>query len=301
MEIVPGIHRIESDLGPRFMCQYVLVGDERIVLIDTGIAGTPDAVIEPYLGSIGTSLEAVDEIIVSHADVDHCGGNRSVRTRNRSARFSCHELDRRWIESNQAMLAENYRWYEPYGFGPDAETIEWITTELGGDCPIDWGLRGGETLRLGGGWRVQVLHLPGHTLGHIGLWDERSRALILIDAVLHDGIYDRAGNRLIPPRYYDARAYTATIRSVQAMQPDVLLTAHFPVMEGSRAIEWLDASLEFTHDVQTAVDRAIDGGITDLWELTRYADERVGPYPESMNELGASVRAHAGAPKVGQR
>ena len=25
MEVAPGIHRIESDLGPRFMCQYALV------------------------------------------------------------------------------------------------------------------------------------------------------------------------------------------------------------------------------------------------------------------------------------
>jgi len=299
MEIVPGVHRIESDLGPRFMCQYVLVGDERTVLVDTGLAGTPNDVIEPYLQSIGTSLEAVDEVIISHADVDHCGGNRSVRSQNRRARFLCHELDRRWIESNQAMLAENYRWYEPYGFGPEPESIEWIAAELGGDCPIDWGLRGGETLRLGRGRRLEILHLPGHTLGHIGLWDERSRALILIDAVLYDGIYDRAGNRLIPPRYYDARAYAATIRSVRAMQPDVLLTAHFPVMEGSQAIRWLDASLEFTRDMQTTVDQGIDKGLTGLAELTRYTDGCLGPYPESTNELGASVRAHASVPRVG--
>ncbi len=26
MEILPGVHRIESDLGVRFMCQYLLVG-----------------------------------------------------------------------------------------------------------------------------------------------------------------------------------------------------------------------------------------------------------------------------------
>lgn len=298
MEIVPGIHRIESDLGPRFMCQYVLVGDDRTVLVDTGVAGTPNEVIEPYLQSIGTSLGAVDEIIISHADVDHCGGNRSVRSQNRRARFLCHELDRRWIESNQAMLAENYRWYEPYGFGPEADAIDWIAAELGGDCPIDWGLRGGETLRLGRGRRLEILHLGGHTPGHLGLWDERSRALILIDAVLYDGIYDRAGNRLIPPRYYDARAYAATIRSVRAMQPAVLLTAHFPVMEGAEAIDWLDASLQFTRDLQAVVDQGIDNGMTNLAELTRHADARVGPYPESMNELGASVRAHASVPQI---
>jgi hypothetical protein len=70
-------------------------------------------------------------------------------------------------------------------------------------------------------------------------------------------------------------------------------------MEGSEAIAWLDASLQFTRDMQTAVDEGIRDGLTDLAELTRYTDGRVGPYPESMNELGASVRAHASVPKVG--
>ena len=27
-EIAPGIHRIESDLGPRFVAQYLLIGEE---------------------------------------------------------------------------------------------------------------------------------------------------------------------------------------------------------------------------------------------------------------------------------
>ena len=41
MEILPGIHRIESDLGVRFMCQYLLTGEDHTVLVDTGLAGTP--------------------------------------------------------------------------------------------------------------------------------------------------------------------------------------------------------------------------------------------------------------------
>jgi hypothetical protein len=40
MEILPGIHRIESDLW-----------EQRTVLVDTGLAGTPEEVIVPYLDS----------------------------------------------------------------------------------------------------------------------------------------------------------------------------------------------------------------------------------------------------------
>ena len=292
MEILPGIHRIESDLGARIMCQYLLVGEDRTVLVDTGLAGTPDEVIIPYMGEIGRSLEDVDEVIISHADVDHCGGNRALKERHPSLWFSCGEADRPYVESNRVMLAEIYCWSEPYGFGPDEESKGWIRTELGGDSPVDAGLRGGETMRLGPGRRIEIMHLPGHTPGHLGIWDPKNGAAIIIDAALESGIYDREGNRLIPPRYFDAPSYQATIRRLRSLRPEHLLTAHYPPMQGKEALDFLDSSLDFTEQLHSVVSEGLESGTTDLWELTRHAVARLGPYPEFGHELGAGVRAH---------
>ena len=292
MEILPGIHRIQSDLGFRFMCQYLLVGEDRTVLVDTGIAGTPEGVIIPYLEEIGLSLEDIDEVIISHADVDHCGGNSALKERHPSLWFSCGEPDRAYIETNQVMLGEIYRWSEPYGFGPDEDSLDSIRRDLGSDSPIDAGLRGGETMRLGPGRRIEILHLPGHTLGHLGIWDPKYNAAIIIDAALETGIYDREGNRLIPPRYFDATQYQSTIRKLQTLRPEHLLTAHYPPMQGEEALDFLDRSLNFTVQVHRVVKEGIGDGTTDLWELTKRADAELGPYPEFMTELGAGVRAH---------
>ena len=235
MEVAPGIHRIEGDLGERYVCQYLLVGDERTLLVDTGLRDMPEQVIAPYLAALGRSLADLDDVLISHADVDHCGGNRALRAAAPGARLLCGEADRAWIESNDLMMVENYLWYEPYGCGPSPDDIAFLTRELGGDAPVDVGLSGGETLRLGPDWRVEVLALPGHTPGHLGLWDPRSGAAIIIDAALADGVYDRAGHRLIPPRYYSAAGYEATIRRLRALDPALLLTAHYDVMEGDAA------------------------------------------------------------------
>lgn len=291
MEILPGIHRIESNLDDRFMCQYLLKGEDRTVLVDTGLAETPQEVILPYLKEINLSVEDVDEVFISHADVDHCGGNRALKEMNPRLRFSCGEQDRYLIEDNHIMLAELYSWSEPYGFGPDDETKTWILAGLGGSTPVDSGLVGGETLRLGPGRRFEVLHLPGHTAGHIGLWEANTGAAIIIDAVLESGIYDRAGNRLIPPRYFDIGWIEGTIRKLQTLNPQYLLTAHYPVMEGREVQDFLDRSLDYTKLVRQIVGEGLTAGTTDLWELTKYADERLGPYPEMMAELGAPVRA----------
>jgi glyoxylase-like metal-dependent hydrolase (beta-lactamase superfamily II) len=294
MEVVPGVHRIESDLGSRFMCQYFFAGDEKCMLVDTGIAATPTDVIAPYLEREGFSLADIDILLVSHADLDHCGGNRLLRQLNNGALIACGERDRRWVSSNQAMFAENYAWYQAYGFPAfDDATRGAIMADLGGDCPVDLGLSGKETLRLGPDWRVEIVPLPGHTPGHVGVWDPRSGALVMIDAVLYDGIYDRAGNRLIPPRYYDADDYEGTIKWIRSLRPDMLLSAHYEVLEGRRALEWLDHALQFTRSLDRVVRDEIRGGVTDLWELTQRADKILGPYPEFTIELGASVRAHA--------
>jgi glyoxylase-like metal-dependent hydrolase (beta-lactamase superfamily II) len=289
MEVVPGIHRIEGDLGERYVCQYLLVGEERTLLVDTGLRDMPAEVIAPYVATLDRSLEDIDDVLISHADVDHCGGNRALRAAAPRARLLCGEADRAWIESNEAMMADNYRWYESHGFGPSAEDIAFLERELGGNAPIDIGLRGGETLRLGPSRRVEVLALPGHTPGHLGLWDPQTQTAIVIDAVLGDGIYDRAGNRLIPPRYYSAADYEATIRRLQALDPALLLTAHYPVMDRDAARDFLDRSLAFVHAMRDAVRAA---GTTELWPLTQEVDAAVGPFPSFTHELAASVRAH---------
>lgn len=289
MELVPGIHRIEGDLGERYVCQYLLVGEERTLLVDTGLRDMPAAVIAPYVATLDRSLEDIDDVLISHADVDHCGGNRALRAAAPRARLLCGEADRAWIESNEAMMAGNYSWYEQYGFGPSADDIAFLERELGGDAPIDVGLRGGETLHLGPSWQVEVLALPGHTPGHLGLWDPRSETAIVIDAVLRDGIYDRAGNRLIPPRYYSAADYEATIRRLRALDPALLLTAHYPVMDRAAARDFLDRSLAFVRAVRDAVRSA---EATELWPLTQEVDAAVGPFPSFTHELAASVRAH---------
>jgi glyoxylase-like metal-dependent hydrolase (beta-lactamase superfamily II) len=292
MEVAPGIHRIEGDLGERYVCQYLLVGEERTLLVDTGLRDMPAQVIAPYLEGLGRSLTDLDDVLISHADVDHCGGNRALRAAAPRARLWCGEADRAWIESNAAMLAGNYLWYASYGCGPTPDDVEFLTRELGGDAPVDIGLRGGETLRLGPDWRVEVLALPGHTPGHVGLWDPRSQAAIVVDAVLADGVCDRAGRRLIPPRYYSAAGYEATIRRLRALDPALLLTAHYDVMGREAAHAFLDRSLSFVHAVGEAIDAAVRSGTTALWPLTQAVDAAVGPFPAFTHELAASVRAH---------
>src|ERR1051325_9642328 len=56
-----------------------LVRGEKIGLIDTGVAGSPERWIAPALTQIGLGLEDIDFILNPHGHSDHIGGNAEVK------------------------------------------------------------------------------------------------------------------------------------------------------------------------------------------------------------------------------
>ena len=56
MQIFPHVYQIRSQIADRHLFQYLFVGDN-VLLLDTGMAGTPEAVILPYLNELGIKPE----------------------------------------------------------------------------------------------------------------------------------------------------------------------------------------------------------------------------------------------------
>ncbi len=288
MEVAPGIHRIESILGPRPFSQYLL-RDERSLLVDTGVKETPGEVILPFLDGLQPDL-----VLNSHADVDHYGGNAAVKAAAPGALFLAHELDVPWIESADLIMRERYGWYAEHGLAYEPEVFDWLRNAIGPDTPIDVHLRAGERIRLGPRLTVEVLHLPGHTPGHVGLWDPGSRTAIVLDAVMGRGLLDMEGTVIHPPPYFDVDAYLGSARALQALEPVRLLTAHYDVMEGEEVTRFLADTVAFVEDAALLAQREIDAaGEITLAELVARVDPELGPFTSMANELGGTLRAHA--------
>src|SRR5436309_58469 len=52
-EVQPRIYRIPSVLGPRRFAQWLVAGDERLLLVDSGIDGTIAEHVAPALAELG--------------------------------------------------------------------------------------------------------------------------------------------------------------------------------------------------------------------------------------------------------
>ncbi|QYJ16754.1 hypothetical protein Rxycam_02589 [Rubrobacter xylanophilus DSM 9941] len=292
MELAPGIHRIESILGPRPFSQYLLRG-ERALLVDTGVAETPRGVILPYLDSVGLAPEELDFVLLTHADVDHFGGNGALREAAPGAVFCAHIADAPWVEDRERILRERYGWYAGEGVDYSPDVKEWLRGSLGPDVPLDLRLSGDEVFRLGPELEVEVLHLPGHSPGHVGLWEPRSRIAIVTDAVLGGGLLDMEGNVISPPPYFDVGAYEGSVRLLQELSPRLLLTAHYPVMEGEEVSRFLEESLEFVRRARRVVAWVLEKrGEVSLRGLLELAGPQLGPFTAMENELAGTLRAH---------
>ena len=294
MEVAPGIYRIESTLGPRPFSQYLLRG-EQMLLVDTGINTTPADVILPWFEANGLTIADLAYVLISHADVDHCGGNHAIKQAAPDAVFMAGDFDTRWIENRELMLAERYGWYAAHGpeVDYDAETKAFIQSALGPDMPIDRHLSGGEQIDLGQGMVVEVLALPGHSEGLVGLWDARSRTAIVIDAVLGAGLLNQEGDVIHPPPYIAANKYEATIARIRQLTPERLLTAHYRVMEGDQVTEFLDTSQDFVDRARVAVTRELEAREdVSLAELLTALDPELGPFSSFRNELAGPLLDH---------
>jgi glyoxylase-like metal-dependent hydrolase (beta-lactamase superfamily II) len=294
MEIVPGIHRIESVLGPRPFSQYLLWG-ERSLLVDTGIVSTPAEVIVPFFEQVGFDPATLEYVLISHADVDHFGGNAAIREAAPAAVFCAHEQDADWIEDRERILRERYGWYAAHGDAADYDsaTKEWLRDAMGEDDLVNLRLKGGEVFELGNGLTVEVLHLPGHSEGHVGLWEPESRTAIVIDAVLGKGLYDLGGNVIHPPPYTHASAYEESIAKLQALRPNLLLTAHYAPMEGVAVEQFLAESAAFVQRARAAVaERVEEEGEVTLAGLLADLNPVLGPFTSMPNELGGPIWSH---------
>jgi hypothetical protein len=109
--------------------------------------------------------------------------------------------------------------------------------------------------------------------------------------VLGQGVCDRAGRLLIPPRIYDLPGYRRTIERLLGLRPELLLTAHYPVMNRQEAEAFLELSLGFCDDVLRITRGVVAGGQPNLRAVVEAIDTGIGPYPEFTQELTAIARS----------
>ena len=290
MQILQGIHRIEVPFGGRVIYQHLLVGNEKVVLVDTGIRDTPETAIFPYLEHIGKSTEDITEVVITHSDADHSGGNEAIKRSAPKARILCHLSDRRLIENPDLMVSERYNEFARDGVQYSEEVLQAMRDMMGQPVPVDGELVEGDTIEIEKGWTVMVHHVPGHSPGHLLLYDPRHNAAIITDAVLGRGIPDKEGNIAFAPTYRLTDSYLQTIDRIESLSPEYLFPSHFPLMQGDEVSSFLQASRAYVTKLEEAILNNLRAGEKTFIELLEQVNENIASWPaEAKGELAYSL------------
>lgn len=207
-----------------------------ITLIDTSI-NTPEAqqALEAALSALGLHWPDIERVIVTHIHPDHYGLAGLIEERSgASVQLLDHSIKQERLWSDwEALLPAQRRFFAEHGAPPsfgvgEAQTAEWVKP-----AARLTPLSEGQMVPLAGAdW--QVLWLPGHADGHLGLWQPETELLIAGDAILphitpNIGLY--VGGRPDP-----LGDYFATLEKLRALNPVQAVVGHYgPMMDGVAA------------------------------------------------------------------
>jgi glyoxylase-like metal-dependent hydrolase (beta-lactamase superfamily II) len=213
-------------------------GRDRDLLIDTGLG------VASLREAARDLFEKPLAAIATHTHMDHSGG--------------MHEFDQRWVHAAEAEAlerAENHLSLDVTSWS--AATRGWLAT-IGYDVSMGFLtalphrgfdlaahalepalatriLREGEIVDTGDR-AFEVLHLPGHSPGSIGLWEKKTGTLFSGDAVYDGPLLDE-----IPGA--DIAVYVRTMKRLRELPVEVVHGGHDPSFGRARLVELVDAYL----------------------------------------------------------
>jgi glyoxylase-like metal-dependent hydrolase (beta-lactamase superfamily II) len=193
-EVLPGVWRLplplkDSPLG--HVNTYLVRSDTGYLLVDCGW-DTVDTLkaLEGHLRALDIRFADIRHLVVTHIHPDHYGLAGRLREIT-TAELSFHRLERLYIESRYAnaneLLEEMREWLRLNGT-PQAELDQLSRGSTGMLSRVqiaypDKTLDGGEEISCGR-FAFKVIWTPGHSAGHICLYDARHKVLLSGDHVL---------------------------------------------------------------------------------------------------------------------
>lgn len=174
MEIAPGVHSIGQKRGGRVHA-FLFEHGEELTLVDTLFDDDAHVVCD-YLRGIGRQPADVRNIVLTHAHRSHLGGLATLK-RLTGATVHAHEWEADIIGGERQAQAGSLLPLRPLGLIPFRLGLRFGRPKHV-PCPVDRTVAEGD--RVG---PLSVLHVPGHTPGHLALYSAEKRVLVAGDAI----------------------------------------------------------------------------------------------------------------------
>lgn len=233
---IPGIHGnwAEDELDGNVQgAVYLIASEGEALLIDSGnrVPGTDVSMGPAIVEKLERDGVDLKYLLITHFHYDHTGNAAEIKERY-GPEVLAHALDRPVIEDPLILARPENA--ERFGVTPQ-ELLEDFNLapgeSLGLSDPavidrfwnfpvaVDREVVDGDVLRVGA-LELQVVHLPGHSPGQVGIWNPATRSLYCADIVHHP-------SPLSPYPIGNATDHIATIERCIAFEAEYLWEGHY--------------------------------------------------------------------------
>jgi len=193
-EIIPGIYQLKIPIPNNpleYTNIYLVKGEDGYLLIDAGW-NSEEALqsMKSQITEIGIGFEDISQIIITHTHADHYGLAGKLKQLCQ-AKICLHYLEENLIASRYINLDEFFRQteqrFQSNGAPADELSISRMVPtgrrEFANPSLPDITLHGDETISTGV-FNLQVVWTPGHSPGHICLYEPTQKILFAGDHIL---------------------------------------------------------------------------------------------------------------------
>jgi glyoxylase-like metal-dependent hydrolase (beta-lactamase superfamily II) len=220
--------KIEQQYGGQkvALCPSVVRIGKEILLVDCGYEGSL-ALTSDELRKKGISIKDVTGFIISHDDNDHVGGLYELKTANPAAKVYASKIEGPYVSGQQKSL--RLQQAEDMFDSLPANYREWglqFQNELKSirRVPVDETFDYDATFQKG----IRIVNTPGHTPGHISIYDPAKKILIANDAV----VVDHGELEIANPQFaLDLKQAVESVKKLSLLDIDTLYCYHGGVVE----------------------------------------------------------------------
>jgi len=161
--------------------------DKNLILIDAGLPGQTDEIVKA-IESKGFKAENLTHIIITHQDWDHIGCVRDLQKIAPALRVVAHIGEAPYIDGRTLpiKLAARLTQYDTMTKEQRAGIDRWKDMHENAPIIIHEQVQDKQVLPICGG--IEIVHVPGHTPGHIAVYFKESKIIVVGDAAnIKDG------------------------------------------------------------------------------------------------------------------
>ncbi|MFW9874029.1 MAG: MBL fold metallo-hydrolase [Candidatus Thorarchaeota archaeon] len=279
---IDGVFRFQIDFpasyGLRFVCMYLFKTEYTYILIDAGLNFTDwEKSFFSELEKLNISIEDVDYLIITHEHPDHLGLMNSLKRKNPNIQILMHELTKdsmNWMINSDNISEKQKRTGElsqqMIKYGVNQKQGERIMKFLIAMRSItqfqapDRILRDNEEITIGS-TKLKTIWTPGHSLGHICIFNKNTSHLFAGDHIL-SRITPHIGSYMVPAdisknyQNYDfnnvLKYYLESLDHIDALHPKIIFPAHQEVIFDAhkRILEMKEHHRNRLHEISRLIE-----------------------------------------------